>query len=161
MNPTANAGDRRDTGLIPGSGRCPGGGHGNPLQYSCLENLTDRGAWQATVHGVAKSWTWLKQHSTHRWKESQKQLLKVNVSGKKYHIISERALPPIYPLGTRWEVSPLLGTFCRYHLQIAQVPRLLFDLPYLLNSEGRVEERSKKKLPNRCFCLRWQLQILS
>ena len=41
--------DTRDVGLIPGSGRCPGGGHGNPLQYSCLENATDRGAWRATV----------------------------------------------------------------------------------------------------------------
>ena len=43
-NPPANAGDRRDTDLIPGSGRPPGGGHGNPLQYFCLENLMDRGA---------------------------------------------------------------------------------------------------------------------
>ena len=48
-----------DLGLIPGLGRSPGGGHGNPLQYSCLENPMDRGAWQATVHGVAKSLTWL------------------------------------------------------------------------------------------------------
>ena len=56
-NTPANAGDARDVGWIPGSGRFPGGGHGNPLQYSCLENLTDRGAWQATVHGVAKSQT--------------------------------------------------------------------------------------------------------
>ena len=48
----ANAGDIRDSGLIPGSGRCPGGGYGNPLQYSCLENPMDKGAWQATVHGV-------------------------------------------------------------------------------------------------------------
>ena len=47
-----NAGD---LGLIPGLGRSPGGGHGNPLQYSCLENPMDRGGWQATVHGVAKS----------------------------------------------------------------------------------------------------------
>ena len=46
-----------DPGLIPGSGRFPGGGHGNPLQYSCLENPRDREAWQATVHGVTKSWT--------------------------------------------------------------------------------------------------------
>ena len=46
-------GDSRDTGLIPGSGRSPRGGHGNPLQYSCLENPMDRGAWMATVHGVA------------------------------------------------------------------------------------------------------------
>ena len=49
----------------PWSGRSPEEGHGNPLQYSCLENPTDRGAWWATVHGVAKSWTWLKQLSTH------------------------------------------------------------------------------------------------
>ena len=51
-----NAGDVRDTGSIPGLGRSPGGEHGNPLQYSCLENLIDRGAWWAMVHGVAKSW---------------------------------------------------------------------------------------------------------
>ena len=48
-------------GFHPWSGRSPGGGHGNPLQYSCLKNSTDRGAWQATVHGVAKSWTLLKR----------------------------------------------------------------------------------------------------
>ena len=59
-NPTANAGDTRDMGSIPGSGRSPGGGHGNPLQYSCLENPMDRGAWRATVHGVAKSQTRVK-----------------------------------------------------------------------------------------------------
>ena len=47
-NPPANAGDLRDVGSIPGSGSSPGGGHGNPLQYCCLENPMDRGAWQAT-----------------------------------------------------------------------------------------------------------------
>ena len=52
-----NAGDTRDVGLIPGWGRSPGGGHGNPLQYSCLENPTDRGVWRATLHGVTKSRT--------------------------------------------------------------------------------------------------------
>ena len=52
--PTCNAGD---LGLIPGSGRSPGGGHGNPQQYSCLENPMDRGTWRATVHGVGKSQT--------------------------------------------------------------------------------------------------------
>ena len=51
-----NAGD---LGSIPGLGRSPVGGHGNPLQYSCLENHIERGAWQTTVHGVAKSWTQL------------------------------------------------------------------------------------------------------
>ena len=64
-NPPANSGDIRDASLIPGSGRSPGGGHRNPLQCSCLENPMDRGAWQATVHRVAKSWTGLKWLSTH------------------------------------------------------------------------------------------------
>ena len=65
MNPPASAGDARDVSSIPGLGRSPGGGHGNPLQYSCLENPMDRGAWQATVHGVEKSRTQLKRLSTH------------------------------------------------------------------------------------------------
>ena len=56
-NPPANAGDIRDIGSIPGLARSPGGGNGNPLQYSCLENPMDRGAWRATVHRVAKSRT--------------------------------------------------------------------------------------------------------
>ena len=51
-NLPAKAGDLRNAGLIPGLGRSPGGGHGNPFQYSCLGNPMDRGAWQATVHGV-------------------------------------------------------------------------------------------------------------
>ena len=54
-NLPANAGDIRDPGSIPGLGRSPGGGHGNPLQYSCLENPMDRGAWQATVCRVTES----------------------------------------------------------------------------------------------------------
>ena len=58
-NLPANAGDTRNTGLIPGSERSPGEGNGNPLQYSCLENSMDRGAWWATVHGVTKSQTGL------------------------------------------------------------------------------------------------------
>ena len=52
-------------GSIPGSGRSPWKGHGNQLQYSCLENPMDRGDWWATVHEIAKSWTWLKQLSMH------------------------------------------------------------------------------------------------
>ena len=51
-----NAGDARNTGSIPGSGRSPGGGNDNPSRYFCLKNSMDRGAWWATVHGVAKSW---------------------------------------------------------------------------------------------------------
>ena len=53
-NLPANAGDIKDMGLIPGSGRSPGVGHGSPLQYSCLDNPMDREAWLATVHRVAK-----------------------------------------------------------------------------------------------------------
>ena len=59
-NLPANAGDIRDAGPAPESGRSPGGGHSNPLKYSCLENPTDRGARWATVNGVVKSWTRLK-----------------------------------------------------------------------------------------------------
>ena len=54
-NPPANARNIRDTGSTPGAGRSPGGGYGNPLQYSCLENSMDRGTWRAIVHGAAES----------------------------------------------------------------------------------------------------------
>ena len=54
-NSPANAGDTRDLGLIPRLGESPGGGNGNPLQYSCLENSMDRASWQATVHGLTES----------------------------------------------------------------------------------------------------------
>ena len=64
-NLPANAGDATDMGPFPGPGRCPRREQGNPLQHSCLENPTDRGAWQATVHGIAKSRTLLKQLSMH------------------------------------------------------------------------------------------------
>ena len=56
-NLPANAGDERDAGSIPGSEKSPGGENGNLLQYSCLENSMDKEAWQATVHGLTKSWT--------------------------------------------------------------------------------------------------------
>ena len=64
-NPPVNAGDVRDVGSIPGSGRSPGGGHGNTLQYSCLEKPKDRRTWWTTVYGVVKSQTRLKQLSAH------------------------------------------------------------------------------------------------
>ena len=64
-NLTANAGEIRDASLIPGFGRSPGGGHGNPLQYSCLENSMDRGAWWATIHRVTKSWARMKPFITY------------------------------------------------------------------------------------------------
>ena len=64
-NPPANAGDIRDAGLIPESGISSGGGNGNPIQYSCLENPMDRGAWWVMVHRVPESQTQLKELSMH------------------------------------------------------------------------------------------------
>ena len=74
-NLPVNAGDIRDVGLIPGSGRSPGEGNGNSLQYSCLENPMDRGDWQATVHRVTKSQAGLKQFSidTYNYSKYQKE----------------------------------------------------------------------------------------
>ena len=70
----ASAEDTKDVDLIPGLGRSPGGANGNPLQYSCLENM-DRGAWQATIQGITNSWTLLRAH-THRSQVPQYILLK-------------------------------------------------------------------------------------
>ena len=70
-NSSANAGDIRETGSVPGSGRSAGGGHGNSLQYSCLENPVDRRAWWATVHRVAKSQIGLKWLRIHNDKERE------------------------------------------------------------------------------------------
>ena len=77
--PPASAGHVRHMGLIPGSGRSPRGGHGNPLQYSCLESPMDRGAWWATVCGVAQSRTWLKQLISYTWLTSPSIILPVSV----------------------------------------------------------------------------------
>ena len=64
-NLPAKAGDIKEVGLIPGSGRSPGGRHSNPFQYSCLKNPMDRGTWWATVHRITKSWTRLKRLNMH------------------------------------------------------------------------------------------------
>ena len=77
-NLSANAGDIGDPGSIPGSGGSPGGGHGNPLQYSCLENPMDRGAWGATIHRISKSQTQLKRLSTHAPISNKKALHKTS-----------------------------------------------------------------------------------
>ena len=73
---SANAGDIRNAGSIPGSGRSLGGGDGNPLQYSCLENPMDRGPWHATVRRVAKSQTQLKKFSMHTYRGAEKNLVR-------------------------------------------------------------------------------------
>ena len=64
-NPPTNVGAAGDAGLIPGSGRSPGGGNGNPFQFSCLGSPTDRGAWWTAVHRVAQNWTQMKSLSMH------------------------------------------------------------------------------------------------
>ena len=64
-NPPANIGDTRDAGSIPGSGRSPGVGNGNPLHYYCLQNPMDKGAWQTTVHGVTKELDMTEHTHTH------------------------------------------------------------------------------------------------
>ena len=76
-----------DTGSIPGSGRSPGGGHGNPLQYSCLENPKDRGAWWATVHRVTNNQTGLKQLNMHECTYNEKIVLSLSwlLLSKKMH----------------------------------------------------------------------------
>ena len=73
--PPANVGDLRDLGSIPGSGKSPGGGNGNPLRCSCLENPMDRGAWQATVPGVTQS-------GTNRGKDSEMKTILINSNSK-------------------------------------------------------------------------------
>ena len=81
----ANAGNVRDARSIPGTRRSPEGGHGNPLQYSCLENPMKRGAWQAIVHRTAKSSAWLKQNTTHTcgyYKTTVSSLRECNQGGK-------------------------------------------------------------------------------
>ena len=85
-NLPANTGDIRDTGSIPGSGRSPGGGHCNPLQYSCLENPMDRGAWWAVVHRFSKSQTQLKWLGTHREKLLPILAFAWTTSGSLYHL---------------------------------------------------------------------------
>ena len=83
-NLPASGGDISDVGLIPGSGRSPAEGNGNPLQYSCLENPMGRGGWQATVHRVAKSWTQLKRLNMHAWTVACQAPLSMRFSRQEY-----------------------------------------------------------------------------
>ena len=85
-NSPANAGDVRDGSLIAGSGRSPGGGHGNPLQYSCLENPLDRGARWATIHRITQNWTRLK------WLSAQAQEAPWGCKNEQYPLFSKSLL---------------------------------------------------------------------
>ena len=109
-----NAGATGEMGSIPGLGRCPGGGHGNPLQYSCLENPIDRGAWWAIVHRVTKSWTWLKglsmrvhiYKSSTLWWKSQRGRMNSDNSGFPFSPCLTRTQGKMFEthwLGACWE----------------------------------------------------------
>ena len=98
-NPLANAGNIRETASIPGSGRSPGEGHGDPLQNSCLENPMDRGAWWATVHRVTKSWIRLKRLSTDAHRK-----FKSSVKGMNAMILSHAGV--VYTEGNRLSLPP-------------------------------------------------------
>ena len=99
-----NAGDIGDVSLIPGSGRSPGRGNGNPLQYSCLENPMDRGAWQATVHGVTKGWTWLSDWRTARVRkrESKRSHWEFGAIVRSWVIQSKLGVTPWSGRGVTW-----------------------------------------------------------
>ena len=90
-NPSANAGDIRDVGLTPGSGRSSGGGNGNPLQYSCLKNPMDRRTWRATVQRVTKESDMTEQlHTT----DTHRELLKLQIPGPTSRDFNEFKLGP-------------------------------------------------------------------
>ena len=95
-NPPANAGDIIDVDSILGSGRSPGGGHGNPLQYSNLENPMDRGTWKATVHRVTKSQIQLKRLSVHTHKGTLRLVLFFLFVFKRWTPEGEETSSPIY-----------------------------------------------------------------
>ena len=136
-NPPANAGDIRDMGFIPGSGRTPGGGHVNPLQSSCLENSMDRGAWQTAVHGGAESQTRLKWPSTH-----------MHISSWSFPGGSAVKNPPIY---SNWQyvnsiiwIQTLLDTSSLIPCFLAQLflPEALF-FPLVLSLVSGIDLVSK------------------
>ena len=124
-NLPANAGDLRHAGLIPGLGRFPGEGHGNPLQYFCLENPMDRRAWWATVHGVTQSWTQLKQLSTAQ-----------HVPRLIFHQALVHPLPKIYDTCMHLSSSPMPPSWLRSPSSLANLvwfaSQLIFWLLLLL-----------------------------
>ena len=106
-NPPANAGDVRDAGLIPGSGRCPGGRHDKLHEYSSLENPMDRGAWQAAVHRVTKSQKQLKRLSMYSGKLSLEHFTCAAISDtpiQKCHITLTLFFPPAF--SSHFQITP-------------------------------------------------------
>ena len=102
-------------GLIPGLGRSPGGGHGNPLQYPCLENPMDRGAWLATIHSVAKSGTRLKQLSTHTWGRARRGVSRTWSPGESLRTHPSRQ-------NTKGQVLSTQPHHCLLHWRVGSLP---------------------------------------
>ena len=113
-------------GLIPGSGRCPGGGHGNPLQYSCLENPMDRGAWWAIVHDVAKNRTRLRtKHSTAQGTGSHVPQLRVCMSQLRvcmWHLEISRAATKTWRSQMLFSRQGVFGSLWPHGLLQARLP---------------------------------------
>ena len=108
-----DTGDIRDTALITGSGRSPGEGHSNPFQYSCLENPTDRGAWQATIHRTTKSQTWLKRLSMHTQsglrRDTKSTMHKIKKKIKKLNLVKIKNFCSVGSTGDKWKTNHKLG----------------------------------------------------
>ena len=119
-----NAGVARDTVLIPGSGRSPGGGNGNPLRYSCLENPMDGGAWRATVHGVAKSRTRRSTRTAQKAAETTAKNPASRLTCGSLGPLREGVLATRHPGWNSEQNSPRIPT-----LQISFDPNIHFPLP--------------------------------
>ena len=132
-NPPANAGDVRDAGVIPGLGKTPGEESGNPLQYPCLDNSMDRGAWWAMLHRVAKSWAWLKRFSMHACMHYQ------------------RAVSSFFPyiLDTVWRLSKFSPFIClgRTHKIIGWMGKPLPNEDWVQGKEVVVARTSWLEVP--------------
>ena len=132
-NLPATARDTRNTSSVSGSGRSPAGGHGNPLQYTCLENPTDRGAWWATVHRVAKSQTWLKRLSMHAHIHQANTEIWIHLSSE-----SEPQAGP--PLGTTeiWRTRDLYTSCLKKQLQRVEIESLWRQMLFSFHSVPRI-----------------------
>ena len=118
-NRTINAGEGRDMGFIPGSGRSPGGGDGNPLQYPCLGNPMDRGAWRATVYRIAKSQTRLKQLSTPSW------LMNNKTKGRGHNSVFLSSQDSVLP-SSLFHVTSVTGHQCSFQMLLHTAPLSLW-----------------------------------
>ena len=121
-----STGDTGDVGSIPGSGRSPGGGNGNPLQYSWLKNLMDRGTWQALVQTVAKSWTWQALSARSRFAVWRQSLLHSTVRRLRLCVHPlPSGLLPIQVTAERWLCS-LCWTACSHQVSIVHTVSIVY-----------------------------------